>query len=72
MLCIMFDDSSGWVAHHTVFSVTCEILAALQTGETVTVVRTQKHRLDANTLPMFFVGWAWQGICRDLDPCCYE
>ena len=33
------------------------------------VVRTQRHRLDADKFPMFSVGWNWQGFCRDLDPC---
>ena len=37
------------------------------------VVRTQKHRLDADdTFPILSVGWTWQGFCRDLDPCWYE
>ena len=34
------------------------ILAALQTVET-TVVGTQRHRLDADKVPMFSVGWTW-------------
>ena len=49
-------------------SVTCnsdsEMLGALQTVETV--VRTQIHRLDADRIPMFLIGWTWQGFCRDF------
>ena len=33
-----------------------------------TVVRTQRHRLDADKFPMFSVGWTWNGFCRDSDP----
>ena len=55
--------------HQKVFSAAynsdSEILAALQTMETV--VRTQRHRLDADRFPMFSVGWTWQGFRRDLD-----
>ena len=51
------------------FSVACYsdseiILESLQTVETV--VRTQRHRLDdGDRLPMFWVGWTWQGFCPD-------
>ena len=69
-----FDDFGGWAAHQTVFSVTfnsdSEILAALQTVETV--VRTQRHRLGADKFPIFSGGWTWHGFCRDLDPCWFE
>ena len=45
-----FDGCVGWAAHDTVLSTACnsdyEILAALQTLETI-VVRTQRHRIDA-------------------------
>ena len=42
-------------------------------NETIeTVVRTQRHRLDADKFPIFSVGWTWQGFCRDLDPCLSE
>ena len=71
LTCITFDDFVGRTAHQTVISIACnsdcEILAALQTVETV--VRTQRHRLDADKFPMFSVGWTWQGYCRDLDRC---
>ena len=56
------------VGQHIRQSPDSEISAALQTVETV--VRT--HRLDADKVPMFSVGWAWQGFCRDLDPCCFK
>ena len=60
----------GCAAHEIVFSVACnsdsEILAALQTVETV--VCTQRHRLHTDTFPMLSVGWTWQGFCRVLDP----
>ena len=61
----------GQQAHQTVFSVACnsdsEMLAALRTVETV--VRTQKHRFDADMFPVFSGGWTGQGFRRDLDPC---
>ena len=45
-------------AHQTVFSVACssgsDVLAALQAIETV--VRTQRHHLDADKFLMFSVG----------------
>ena len=44
-----------------------KILVALQTVETV--IRTQRHRLDAGNLPMLSGGWSWEGFCRDLDLC---
>ena len=57
----------------TVFSVyfisDSEILAAFQTDD---VVRTQRHRLDADIFPMFLVGWTGSGFCRDLDSCWFE
>ena len=60
--------------HKTVFSVACdsdsETLVALQTVETV--VRTQRHRLDADKFPMLLVGLTWREFCRDLDPCWSE
>ena len=69
--CITFDDFVGWAAHQTVFSVAYnsnpEMLVTLQTVETV--VRTQRHRLDAETFPMFSVGWTWHGFCSDLNLC---
>ena len=72
--CITFDDVVGWAAHQTVLSAACnsdfEILIALQTVETI--VRTQRHRLDADKFPMFSGGWTWQGFCRDLDLCWFE
>ena len=37
-----------------------------------TVVRTQRHRVDADKFPIFSVGWTCQGFCRDLDPCWSE
>ena len=43
-----------------------ELLAALQSVKTV--VRTQRHRFDADKFPMFSGGWAWQRFYRDLDP----
>ena len=36
------------------------------------VIRTPRHLLDADMFPMFSVGWAWQGVCRDLDACWFE
>ena len=72
-----FDDFFGrFVAHHTVFSVACinnsdsEILAALQITALETIlVRTQRHRLDADKVPMLSGGLSWQGgFCRDSDP----
>ena len=75
-LVTFFYDFVSCAAHQTVFSVACSsdsetiILAALQTVETV--VRTQRHRLDAEKFLMFSVGWTWQGFCRDLDPCWFE
>ena len=49
---------------HVIFPVACinssdsAILAALQTVLIVDhVVRTQRHRLDADKFPMFSVGW---------------
>ena len=48
------------------FNSDSEILTALQAVETV--VRTQRHRLDADTFLMFSVRWTWQGFCRELDP----
>ena len=54
------------MAHQTVFSVTCinnsdsEILAALQTVGSV--VRTQRHRLDADRFSMLSGDWTWQGF----------
>ena len=48
----------GWAAHRTVLPVACisdsEILAVLQTVKAV--VRTQRHRLDADMFLMFSVG----------------
>ena len=71
---IPFGDSVGWAAHQTDFYVACnsdsEILTALQTVETV--VRTRRHRIDADKFPMFSVGWTWHGFCGDLDPCWFE
>ena len=65
---ILFYDFIGSAAHQTVFSVACnsdsEILLALQTAETVTVVRTRRDRLDADKFPMFSVGWTWHGLSR--------
>ena len=46
-----------------------EILAALQTMTVETVVRTQRHPLDADKFPMFSGGRTWQRFCRDLYPC---
>ena len=65
----------GWAAHQTVFSAALlqiftsdsEILAAVLQRVETTVVRTQRHRLDADKFPMFSVGGTWQGFCRDLD-----
>ena len=61
--------------HQAVLSLGCNsdpeiILAALKTVETV--VRTQRHHLDADKFPMFSVAWTWQGFCRDFDPCWFE
>ena len=74
MFWIFFDDFVGWTAHQTIFSVACNsdshILAALQTVGTV--LRTQRHRLDADKLPMFSVSWTSQEFCRDLNPCWSE
>ena len=70
------DGFGGWAAHQTVSSVACinnpdcEILAALQTVETV--VCNLRHRLDADKVPMSSASWTWQGFCRDLDPCWFE
>ena len=48
------------------------VLAALQTAET-TVVRTPRHRLDADKFPMFsVVVGPDKGFYRDLDPCRFE
>ena len=58
----------------TVFSIACnsdsEILAVLQTVETV--VRTQRNCVDADEFPMLSGGCTYQGLCRDLDPSCFE
>ena len=66
----------GHISVKTVSSAACnsdfEIPAALQTVESVLVVRTQRHGLDVDKFPMFSVGWTWQGFCRDLDPCWSE
>ena len=54
----------GRAAHQTVFFVACnnlgsEILAAFQIlpGTVETLVRIQRHRLDADEFPMFLDGW---------------
>ena len=56
------------------FSVACnsdaEIFAAIQRVETV--VRTQRHLLDAGMFPMLSVGWTWQEFCHDLKPCWFK
>ena len=55
---VTFDDFGTWAVHQTVFSVACdsdsEILAVLQTVKTV--VRTQRHRFDADKFPMLSCG----------------
>ena len=64
------------MAHPTVFSVVCNsdsgTLAALQTMTVETRVRTQRHRLGADKVPMFSGGRTWHKFCRDLDPCWFE
>ena len=74
VFCISCEDFVDWAAHQKVFSVACnldsETLAALQIVEIV--VRTQRHRLDADNFPMFSVGWTWHWFCRDLNICLFE
>ena len=44
--------------------------AALQRVEAV--VRTPRHRLDADKFSIVSGGPTWQGLGRDLDPCWFE
>ena len=60
VLNLFFYDLGGRAGHQTVFSVAAcnsdsELLAAFQTVET-TLVRPQRHRLDADKFPMLLLG----------------